>query len=418
VARRDGRLRVCIDARTSTGAAGGVAQVIAGLAAGLSAIDDGDERYSYLVHHGADGWIAPYVGNADLLHVESPQAGRTARLRDVKALHWLWHHVSPLAGPRTVKLARSDGTIERERIDVMHFTFQTAFVTEVPNIYQPWDLQHVHLPQFFTPRDRLARDVVFRTFCEQADLVATASSWVKEDVADHLDVPREKIAVVPAAPAPAAFEQPTRDDIEATCRRLALPDVFLFYPSQTWPHKNHLRLVDAVARLREAGVDVFVVCSGFQNSFFGQIERAIRGQGLSQQIRFVGFVSDVELQSLYRLARGVILPTRFEGWGMPLLEAFAAGAPVACSAVTSLPEQAGEAAILFDADSVDDIAAAMRRLWADEALRRDLVARGRERVKEFTWERAARTYRAHYRRLGGRPLSSEDDALIARSFAA
>jgi glycosyltransferase involved in cell wall biosynthesis len=418
VTHRGGPLHVCIDARTSTGAAGGIAQVIVGLASGLSALEDGDESYSYLVHAGAEEWIAPYVGGSRLLPVNAPRRVRRERLRAVRPLRWLWHHVSPVAGARTVEVARSDGTIEREHVDVMHFMFQTAFLTSVPSVYQPWDLQHVHLPEFFTPRDRLARDVVFRTFCERARLVVAASSWVKRDLAKHLYVPREKIAVIPAAPVVSAYPEPSPDDVEATRRKLGLPETFLFYPSQTWPHKNHLRLVEAVARLRDSGVDVFVVCSGFQNSFYGQIEEAIRGQDLSDQVRFVGFVSELELQSLYRLARGVILPTRFEGWGLPLLEAFATGAPVACASVTSLPEQAGDAAILFDSESVDEIAAAARRLWEDAELRAELSARGSERVKSFTWERVARAYRAHYRRLGGRPLTAEDETLVLESFAA
>lgn len=93
-------------------------------------------------------------------------------------------------------------------------------------------------------------------------------------------------------------------------------------------------------------------------------------------------------------------------------EAFLAGAPVACSAVTSLPEQAGDAALLFDPDRPEEMAGAIARLWTDAALRERLIARARERVAEFTWDRTARTFRAHYRRLMGRWLAPDDRELL------
>lgn len=114
----------------------------------------------------------------------------------------------------------------------------------------------------------------------------------------------------------------------------------------------------------------------------------------------------------------MVFPTLFEGWGMPISEAFLAGAPVACSSVTSLPEQAGDAALAFDPLRPEEIADAIIRLWTDEALRSTLVGRGRARVARFGWERTARIFRAHYRRVANRPLTSEDRELIASSSLA
>jgi glycosyltransferase involved in cell wall biosynthesis len=299
----------------------------------------------------------------------------------------------------------------------MHFTFQSGFLTNVPSLYQPWDLQHVHLPQFFTPRERLGRDVLYRALCSRAALVVAASGWVKRDLEGHFALPPERIAVIPAAPVLSAYPRPTEDDVDTTAAKLALPGEFLFYPSATWPHKNHLRLVEAVALLRREGLHVNVVCSGLQTAFHHVIETAMRRARVEEHFRFVGFVSPLELQSVYRLCRGVVLPTQFEGWGMPLLEAFVAETPVACAAVTSLPEQAADAALLFDPSSVDELADAIRRLWTDPELRRTLVDRGRRRVSDFSWERTARLYRAHYRRIGGRRMTDEDRALIAASLA-
>jgi glycosyltransferase involved in cell wall biosynthesis len=410
-------LQVCIDARMVTGVAGGVEQVVVGLAAGLSALE-GDEQYSYLVLPGAHEWIGPYVGNGRLLVTGSARGAVKSALRSVGPARWAWHHLTPALGSRTVRVPRSDGTIERAGIEVMHFTFQPGFLTDVPSIYQPWDLQHLHLPGFFTPRERLGREVIFRALCDQARVVATPSMWVKRDVETHLGVPPDKVAVVPAAPVLTAYASPTGDEVKATAHRLDLRSDFLFYPAQTWPHKNHLRLVEAISLLRDGGLEIPIVCSGFLNRhYYREIAPAIERHGLADLIRFVGFVSPIELQSLYRLCRGVVLPTLFEGWGMPLIEAFVAGRPVASASVTSLPEQAGDAALLFDPTSTDEIARAMEALWTDSSLRTKLVTLGRTRAEGMTWDRVARIYRAYYRRIADRPLSAEDRELMSPGWA-
>ena len=124
-------------------------------------------------------------------------------------------------------------------------------------------------------------------------------------------------------------------------------------------------------------------------------------------------MSPLELQCLYRLSRGVVIPTKFEAASFPLWEAFLARVPAACSTVTSLPEQAGDAALSFDPDSSDEIANALRSLWSDKVLRAKLIDRGRENVSRLSWEQTARIFRAHYRHIGGRKLSEEDLCLLA-----
>jgi glycosyltransferase involved in cell wall biosynthesis len=108
-----------------------------------------------------------------------------------------------------------------------------------------------------------------------------------------------------------------------------------------------------------------------------------------------------------------VIPTKFEAASGPLWEAFSAGVPAACSTVTSLPEQAGGAALLFDPDDIEQIANAIRSLWTDKTVRMKLAELGRTRVKQFTWDTTARVFRAHYRRLGGRTLDAGDGQLLA-----
>ena len=175
------------------------------------------------------------------------------------------------------------------------------------------------------------------------------SEWGRNDLVRQYGLPREKVAVVPFAPMLPEYPVPDARTIEATRRKYRLPARFAYFPAHTFPHKNHLGLLEALARLRDgAGVEVPLVCSGRQNEFYRVIRKRVRDLHLEHQVRFVGFVSPVEVSVLYRTCHAVLFPTQFEGWGLPLSEAFVAGAPVACSRVTCLPEQADGAAVLFD----------------------------------------------------------------------
>ena len=158
-----------------------------------------------------------------------------------------------------------------------------------------------------------------------------------------------------------------------------------------------------------------LVCSGGLNEFFPKIEQTVAELGLEQQVKFLNFVSPLEVQCLYRLSTGLIFPTLFEGWGQPVVEAFDAGVPVACSTVTSLPEVAENAALLFDPQSDAAIAEAVVQLWQDDVMRQRLIAAGHERAKLFTWERITRIFRAHYRRIARQALTADDQALLSAS---
>lgn len=414
-------LRVAIDARLESGTVGGVEQFVVGLASGLSQLKETDDVYYFLTQDADIGWIEPYLeGNCALLQTEMRESAARwkQRLRTLPQLRRAWNTVTPLAGKRTIRIPRSDGTIERAGIDVMHFTRQGAFLTAVPSIYQPWDLQHRHLPEFFTPRERLSRDVLLRAFCEQATTVAVPSGWGKEDLVTTFDVQANKIEVVPLAPPTAAYGVPSSAEVAKVRGRLDLPEAFALYPAQTWPHKNHVLLLEALATLR-ARRDVIVplVCTGHLNQFSAEVRAKADSLGIADQVRFLGFVSTLELQCLYRLCRCLVFPSKFEGWGFPISEAFYARVPVASSNVTCLPQQAGDAAVLFDPEDTEAIATAVQRIWLDTALRQKLVKRGRQRIDCWTWARTASLFRANYRRLGGRPLDDHDHLALERSAA-
>lgn len=414
--------RVCLDARLVSGVLGGVEQGIIGLAHGFSQLADGDEEYVFLTYTDSREWLRPYVQGRCRLEgdLDTPRSLLgTVRLGPVTpVLRSAWHRLSPLLGRRGVPIPRSDGSLEGVGASLVHFTVPVACLTHLPSIYQFYDLQHRHLPGLFTPRERVARDYQYHAFCDQASLVSTLTEWGKQDLVQQLGLPPNKVVVVPWAPALSAYPAPTEMNLLEVQRRFGLPDRFLFYPAQSWPHKNHLGLLDALAQLRDQqSLRIPLVCSGARNRFFPQIERRVHDLGLADQVTFLGFVNELDLHCLYRLCRALVFPSRFEGFGMPLLEAFLTGVPVACSNAACLPELAADAAVLFDPESPREMAQAIQRVWTDEALRHDLVARGRRQVAHYSWERTARMLRAHYRRLAGWPLTDEDHALLLASGA-
>ena len=308
----------------------------------------------------------------------------------------------------------SNGVVEREGFHVVHFTTQAGFLTHVPTIYHPHDLQHVHLPQFFSPRARASRDAWYRRLCDQASIVVVTSRWTQRDVMASYGLSEEKVRVVSWPPVTAAYERPALSEIARVARDCELPSRFIFYPAQTWPHKNHLGLLEALALLRQRGVTVPFVSSGRRNSYFPVLTRRARELGIEDQVRWLGFVDAGTLQCLYAQARAVVVPTRFEAGSGPVWEAFVAGTPVACSSVTSLPEQADGAALLFDPDDIPGMADSIERLWTDDELCASLANRGKSRIEQVDWDSAARTFRAYYRLVSGSPLSIEDRALMQR----
>jgi glycosyltransferase involved in cell wall biosynthesis len=412
-------LRIAIDARLQSGSSGGVESVLIGLAAGLSRISEhGQEHYYFLTYPGWDEWLQPFVtGRCTFLHLPRPAESRwDARRTQLRSrAPWLrnaWRATPMLAG-MTVRPPRSDGFVERAGMDVIHFPIQGAFLTDLPSIYHPHDLQHVHLPRYFSARERATREAYYRAFCRQARTVVVTSRWARNDVIEHYELPPEKVAIVPWAPVVTEYPQPTSQELASTRERLALPNTFILYPAQTWPHKNHLGLIEALAILkRDQELRVPLVASGFRTAYHRELVRRARQLGVHDQVHWVGFVTPLELQCLYRLATGVVIPTLFEAASGPLWEAFAAGVAAACSSVTSLPEQADGAALIFDPTNPSAIAAAIGRLWTDPLLRARLIDLGRRNVSRYSWDKTARLFRAHYRRVAGAEVTDEDRDLL------
>jgi len=407
--------------------------VVIGLIHALGKLTDGEEQYVILTNTSAPDWVRPYIG-PNMQIIVRPNSMTTYNekisLKVVKSaipeiIKRPWRRVRRRIYQKLLyrkvknncRICSQDGFIESLGLDVIHFPYQSMELCAVPSVFNPHDLQHLHLPEFFTKESIRLRETWYRLWCRYAKIVVVATEWVKNDLVSKYNIDRNKIYTIPFGAPTEAYKEVSSENLYQAIEKFGLPKIFALYPAQTWAHKNHIRLLEAIALLRDRhNFMVQIVCTGRQNDFFPNIIDNMTKLGLDHQVRFLGFVDPEELRALYKLAQFVILPTLFEADSFPLIEAWFEGTPVACSNVTCLPKQAGNAAYLFNPWSVQSIAYALLRMSRDDKLRGDLSRYGTERIRLFSWERTARMYRTVYRKLANYSSSEEDKHLLKCSL--
>jgi glycosyltransferase involved in cell wall biosynthesis len=244
------------------------------------------------------------------------------------------------------------------------------------------------------------RDKGMRVLVPQAvrrsQRVIVDSQSTRKDVLGLGGVSADRIDVVPLGLGTVRREAPLPEREVRARLKLAEREVVLTLSAKR-PHKNLLALIGALARLAPERRPVLVL-PGYPTAHERELSERARSLGIEADVRFPGWVSSAELEGLWEVAQAFVFPSLYEGFGLPVLEAMARGVPVACSNASSLPEVAGEAALLFDPYDELAIAAAIERLLVDpdEAARRRAL--GRQRARLFTWERTARATLESYTR--------------------
>jgi glycosyltransferase involved in cell wall biosynthesis len=416
--------RVAIDAQFLPGGQiGGVETQLIALVRALGQLE-GPEHYLLVCPPQHPNWLKDYMGPNKQIKI-GPSYNARRLVKGMFGKAWpkvwevgqqIWMQVARRVNPHRVPpgwVWHSNGFFESLGVSVVHVFIQKYVLTSVPTIFNPHDLLHEHFPHFFSPQVLSRRKYVYREACRAAAAIVAGSRYTKEDVIDYYQISPEKVWVIPAGPAIAAYEPVTDEVCREVAQKYNLVEPFIFYPAVTWEHKNHLRLLEAIYILREAGIKVNLICTGVKyEPIWSRIQRFITEHQLFGQVRFLGYVSNKELQALYRLCQFVIAPSLFEQASGPMIEAWHEDVPVATSNVTSLPDQAGNAALLFDPFSVEAISDAIRRISTDAELRDDLRERGRRRLQDFSWERTAKAYRALYRYVAHWPMTDEDRHLL------
>ena len=297
--------------------------------------------------------------------------------------------------------------LRRSRVDLFHAPhYVVPPFTSCPYVVTIHDCIHLRFPQYLPNRAAYyyARGMMTMA-ARRAQRVLTVSEASKDDILHFLRVPAEKVEVIYNALDERLASPPTPEEIGRVRDRFLLTDRFVLYTGNIKPHKNVDRLIEAFSILRRRGFeDVKLLIIGDEISKYQNLRRMVHRFQLHQKVRFLGFVPDATLSALYRLASVFVFPSLYEGFGLPPLEAMAAGTPVITSNVSSLPEVVGDAALLIDPMDAGAIAEAMARVLTDEALRAGLIARGHERVKTFSWTRSIARVREVYAELAARPV--------------
>ena len=280
--------------------------------------------------------------------------------------------------------------------DVMHWTngviFPQTLSTKIPAVVTLLDIQHIYFPEFFSPKTIARRNKLFAQSIHQAKAVITISEFTRQSIIEHYDADPAKISVIYLGVNLTRFNAPlSSNDTVSLRKKYNLPEKFLIYPAGTWGHKNHLRLLDAVHQVKAMQIpDIQIVLTGIQQVRHDMILAKINELGLADNVHHLGHVEWQELPQLIRLARGMIFPSLFEGFGLPIIEAMAAGCPVASSTATALDEVAGTAVYKFDPTQNTEIAEAIYKLWTDDALCHKLIEAGYAHCQQFSWAENAR----------------------------
>lgn len=265
----------------------------------------------------------------------------------------------------------------------------------LPTVLTFYDLIPLRFPSYVSRRARLLFRFAMHMALRAARHVIAISEASRRDLLATFAAPVERVTAVPLA-ADVRFRPQPRQVIERLRARYALPQEFLLYVGSNKPHKNLVALVSAYAALKASAPPLLV--AGPWDARYPEAMQKAQALGLGERIRFLGLVDDVDLPALYSAALAFIFPSRYEGFGLPTLEAMACGTPVACSNVSSLPEVVGEAALLFDPTDLGALTEAMQRLIEDRALRQALGELGLRRAATFSWERNAAATLDIYRR--------------------
>lgn len=274
------------------------------------------------------------------------------------------------------------GTILRLKLDIIHFPLQIIpkYLTDLPGtkkIITIVDIQHEYFPHFFTQEDLKFRRSSYLRSINAADKVISISNFTKITLLKHYPLTPDKVSTVHLSFNGKIFNKESTSVANKYGR-------YFYYPAATWAHKNHEGLLKAFSKITKKYPDCGLVLTGLQKQKSENIFKMIESLNLSQKVHILGYIDRNQQAGLYKNAVGLIFPSLFEGFGIPLLEAMAVGCPVAASNVTSIPEVGGDAALYFDPSKPGKIAEAMAALIEDPDLRQKLISAGFKRAAYFT----------------------------------
>ncbi len=367
-----------LDARTVTPHFPGIGRYVANLAPALAAQLDPDER---------------------LLVLHAPEARERLGGLAGPRVRLLPTAISPFGLGQQVQLPRL--LREAGDVDLYHSTYYLMpYSMRLPTVLTFYDLIPLQHPQTVSRRARTLFRLTMGMALRVSAHVVSISEAARRDVLARFKLPPARVTTTPLAADSRFCPQPP-EEVARVRAAYGLPAEMVLFVGINKPHKNLVRLIEAFGGLVQQGSRATLVLAGPWDERYPQAKETAASLPGSDRVRFLGPVADADLPALYAAATVFVLPSLYEGFGLPVLEAMACGAAVACSSTSSLPEIVGEAALTFDPQDGGALAAAMGRLLADGELRGRMVQAGHVRAADFTPARTAALTLAIYRQVVG-----------------
>ncbi len=277
--------------------------------------------------------------------------------------------------------------LQAQEIHFLCYLGQSAYLTsEIPYLTIVWDLQHrlqPYFPEVSKGGEWAKRENFLRQFLQRASLIVVGTNTGRAEVERFYHVPPERIRILPH-PTPQFALSPMPEQ-QQVLQKYGIPEGYLFYPAQFWPHKNHVLILKAVQLLRiRYQLEMPVVFVGSDMGNLAYIRSIVTEFSLESQVRYLGFVPQEDLAAMYRHAFALVYVSLFGPENLPPLEAFALECPVIAANVPGAQEQLGETAILVDPQNEENLAAVILQLHQNSDLRENLKRHGLERARSFT----------------------------------
>lgn len=283
--------------------------------------------------------------------------------------------------PRLLKKIAADVFISPDAV--------MSLTTSVPQLVVLHDLNFVHYPNDLEKKWSVFLNARTRKFAEKAARIATVSEFSKSDIIHQFAVPESKVDVVYNG-VNEDFHTISKEEIQQVRNRISDGKPYFVFVGSAYPRKNLQRLLPAFDAFKEKSAsDVKLVIVGKKFRDYSVVDEAFTKMKHSGDVVLTGMLDADELHRVVASSLASVYVSYFEGFGIPILEAFSCDVPVITSSLTAMPEVAGDAALLINPFSEDEIAQAMLRILEDTALRKELIAKGRERLKLFSWEQTA-----------------------------
>jgi len=287
----------------------------------------------------------------------------------------------------------------RSGVHLLHsLAFVSPMLSPVPAVITVHDLSFLRYPERFRPANRLYLSTMTRLSCRRARRVIAVSQATADEIVRLLGVSAAHIDVIPHGVEHDRFQPVPAAELHDFRRKKELPERLILYLGTLEPRKNILTLLEAYGRTRAFRESVPLVIAGGKGWYYEEIFERVEQLGLTDAVRFPGFVPDAEIPLWYNAATVFVYPSIYEGFGLPLLEAMACGTAVIGSTASSIPEVVQGAGLLVAPDDVDQLSDSLDRVVQDRVLRAELSERGRARSVNFTWQATAAATAASYRR--------------------